>query len=138
MDLLVFISSILILFKYFISGITKIGNVTDLANGLEKQINKQIYKFNLPHEFYQLSIILVILLEIIAPIIIIFTISIKNRYKKLYEKMKHPTLLASILLFLFTILATYLYHFPPIGSHYYATLSNITGCGALLLLGYSV
>ena len=116
------IYAILILLMYFISGKNKLLSFKNTVNGFK---NKFIIT-NLPAIFYKLTIVLVILLEIIAPIIIIYSL-----YVSLYIKYAYYS---SISLAIFTALATLLYHFPPYGADYYAFMKNITAIGGLLLL----
>lgn len=84
------------------------------------------YFKTLPKVFYKLIISLEILLEILAPIVIIW--SILTATHKLYAYYSTVTLA------LFTILATLIYHFPPYGIQHNAFMKNLTATGALLLL----
>ena len=68
------------------------------------------------------------LLEIAAPLII--ALYSYNANPKLYIYAK----LSILGLIIFTILATLIYHFPPIGSNYYSFMSNLSTLGGLLLL----
>ena len=112
----------LILLMYFFAGISKFNNFFTVVNGF-----KQMFYFKtLPNIFYKLSILLVVLLEIFAPLIILFSL-LTNKYK-LYAYY------SSISLSIFTILATLIYHFPPYGSQYYAFIKNLAATGGLLLL----
>ena len=43
---------------------------------------------------------------------------------------------ATLSLIIFTIKATYLYHFPPYGKEYYPFMGNLTTVGGLSLLAY--
>ena len=120
MELLIY--SIMILFMYFVAGINKLLNFKNTVSGLK---NMFILK-KLPNLFYQIVIVCVILLEIIAPIIIVYSIQTKH-----LEKL---ACISSISLGIFTILATLIYHFPPKGANYYAFMKNLTATGALFLL----
>ena len=80
----------------------------------------------LPNLFYQLAIFLVIVLEILAPIIILYSLQ-----TDMYIDLAY---FSSIGLAGFTILATIIYHFPPTGGQYYAFMKNLTATGSLLLL----
>jgi uncharacterized membrane protein YphA (DoxX/SURF4 family) len=82
---------------------------------------------NLPLYLSFLILIFVIILEFFAPLIIIFS----KFYKKYYLIARY----SSYSLALFTILATYLYHFPPLKNQYYPFMSNLTAIGGLILLG---
>ena len=49
---------------------------------------------------------------------------------------EHLLFVEVIILIIFTILATYLYHFPPSDKEYYPFMSNVTTIGGLSLLAY--
>jgi uncharacterized membrane protein YphA (DoxX/SURF4 family) len=70
-----------------------------------------------------IAILSAIAIEIFAPILI--------NYGHFYNK--HLAALGLGSLIIFTILATIIYHFPPIGRHYYPFMSNLTTFGGLLL-----
>ena len=70
--------------------------------------------------------IIVILLEIVAPIIIVMGVYNNN--------LKELAAYSSLGLFAFTFLATLLYHYPPKGIEFYFFLKNITIMGGLLSL----
>lgn len=114
------IISILLTLMYFLSGIDKISNISTVSKGLNKKL--PFLTYNLAY----LAIILVILLEIIAPIIIVHSTYTNTNKQWAYY--------STIALIIFTILATLLYHFPPFGSTYYPFISNVTVMGGLLLL----
>jgi uncharacterized membrane protein YphA (DoxX/SURF4 family) len=120
MELLIY--STMILFMYFVAGINKLLHFKNTVSGFK---NMFILK-KLPNLFYQFIIICVILLEIIAPIIIIYSIQTKH--------LENLACISSISLGIFTILATLIYHFPPKGSNYYAFMKNLTATGSLFLL----
>ena len=112
----------MILLMYFLAGINKILSFTETVKGF-----KNIFFLNkLPNLFYQIAILGVIILEIIAPIIIMISVQTNMFQKYAYY--------SSISLAIFTILATLLYHFPPNGSQYYAFMKNLTATGSLFLL----
>lgn len=142
MDLILLISSVLITFMYFISGIGKIRNFSSKVELLKGQFHKMVTAHKMPLWFFQLAILSVIILQICGSTIITFYALIKNtnqnEVNKIKNPLKHLAIISCILLFIFTIIATYLFHFPPVGSNYYATLSNTTACGGLMLLGYFI
>lgn len=109
------VSAVLITFMYFISGLNKITTFTAVATGFAGKLSVNLL-------IAQIVIALVILLEIFAPLVIVFS---ENKEYKRY---------ATWVLAGFTVLATILYHLPPTGSNYYPFLSNITAVGALILL----
>ncbi len=101
---------------FFTSGVDKIANFDKTVRGLIKKVHvhQNISKF---------AIISAILIEIIAPIAI--------NYGHFYDKDIAALALASLIIF--TILATAIYHFPPIGRQYYPFMSNLTTIGGLML-----
>ena len=120
MKLLIY--AFLILLMYFLAGINKVMNFSVTVKGFENMF----FIKNLPTIFYNLAIIGVVMLEIFAPIMILFSL-----YTNTFSKYAYYS---SIGLAIFTILATLIYHFPPNGSHYYAFMKNLTATGALMLL----
>ena len=118
---LILISTIYITLLFFLSGFHKIKDFVSVTKGFMK-------KTNMPLTLSKIIIICVILLEIIAPLII--SLYSYNSNPKLYAYTK----LSLLGLILFTILATFLYHFPPFGSNYYSFMSNLSTLGGLLLL----
>lgn len=118
---LILISTIYITLLFFLSGFHKIKDFISVTKGFMK-------KTKLPLTLAKIIISGVILLEIIAPLII--SLYSYNSNPKLYAYTK----LSLLGLILFTILATFLYHFPPFGSNYYSFMSNLSTLGGLLLL----
>ena len=118
----VLIYAFLILLMYFLAGISKVMNFSETVKGFENMF----FIKNLPTIFYNLAISGVVLLEIFAPIIIMFSL-----YTNTFSEYAYYS---SIGLALFTILATLIYHFPPNGSQYYAFMKNLTATGSLMLL----
>ena len=116
-----FIQAFLLIILFFLSGFDKINNVNKLADGLKNKVN-----LNINIDLYKLAIIIVILLEIFAPIIIMYSIQYKKYYKHAYY--------STIGLILFTILATFLYHFPATGKNYYSFMDHVALVGGLMLL----
>lgn len=142
MDIGLLISSVLITFMYFISGVGKIKNFSSKVELLKGRFKKMVTSQKMPLWFFQLAIFGVIVLQLCGSSLITFYAFIKNTNHNEINKIKKPfrylAVLSCVCLFIFTIMATYLFHFPPVGSDYYATLSNTTACGALLLLGYYI
>lgn len=111
--------SVFLLSMFFVSGINKIFSFQETVDSLTNKIPFEI--------FSNLVIVLVILLEIIAPLLIIYYFISGNYKKYAYYSV--------ISLCIFTILATILYH-PPKFS-YKKSLgfwANMTLVGGLLLL----
>ena len=111
-----------ILLMYFLSGINKANNFLSTVKGFQYMF----FLKKLPEYFYYLTIVGVILLEILAPIVILFSL-----YTNTYTEYAYYS---SIGLALFTVLATLIYHFPSNKSQYYAFMKNLTATGSLMLL----
>ena len=112
----------MILLMYFLAGINKARNFSQTVSGFQNMF----FLKKLPKIFYNLAILLVIVLEIVAPIIIMYSLQ-----TNLYTDLAYAS---SLSLAIFTILATLIYHFPPVGGEYYAFMKNLTATGALFLL----
>ena len=104
---------------FFISGIDKFTKIYHYSNGLAEKLNTPTIIT---------LIIISAILEIIAPLIIVYC-AFTGNYLFL-------GIIASLALFIFTITVTYIYKYPPIGSNYYPFISNITTSGCMLLLAY--
>lgn len=115
----------LLTIMFFLSGIDKIINFKNVSLGLKSKLSNKLF-LNLPIYFSYLAIILVIILEILGPIIMNYSYYVKKHYK--YAKY------TSLFLAVFVIIATYLYHFPPLKSQYYPFMSNLALIGGLIIL----
>ena len=120
--MLISIYVFMILLMYFLAGINKATNFSQTVSGFQNMF----FLKKLPKVFYNLAILLVIVLEIVAPIIIMYSLQ-----TNLYTDLAYAS---SLSLAIFTILATLIYHFPPVGGEYYAFMKNLTATGALFLL----
>ena len=121
----------IILFMFFLSGLEKIKSYNKTAESLIKMVLKQLgIKLNLLPS--QIVILCVIILEILCPIIIVYYLYSKNK------TLKTPANISTLLLIIFTILATLLYHFPPSDGQWHSFKSNITTIGGLLLLRHVI
>jgi hypothetical protein len=109
----------LLVSQFFLGGVNKIRGFEKTVLGLQKRFNP-----NLPVWFYQLAIVGVILLEILAPLAIVMTTM--RKVKKEYA------ILSLVALAIFTVWATYIYHFPPFGMTFYPFISNTSAVGGLL------
>tara|TARA_B100000085_G_scaffold255240_1_gene254915 strand:- start:4528 stop:4935 length:408 start_codon:yes stop_codon:yes gene_type:complete len=112
----------LITIMFFISGINKIKNFS----GVRKSIQKKFIVSTLPIIFYQIVLILVILLEILAPLIIVYS-SITYTIETYAE-------IACYALVFFTIIATMMYHPPNKKKEYHYFMKNVSIVGGLLAL----
>ena len=155
--MILIVISILVTLMYFYSGIEKMSSVNSTTMMLRKQYERKLSFLKLNNTLYTTAIICVILLEVLGPLIIVGYFSYKyyinnyinnyakqkngksllrfRKYSKLFKKISKIIIIALVL---FTILATYLFHFPPVGREKYAVLTNICACGGLLLLGYNM
>ena len=120
-----FIATIMITMIFFLSGINKIFSFNDTVNNFKTKLN-----LDLPFFIYQIIIFLVILLEIFAPIIIVYY-NWKNQ-----QHNKTIKYIALISLIIFTVLATIIYH-PLCISEYKKSFPfwcNFSLVGSLILL----
>ena len=120
-----FLVYLLLLLMFVLSGVNKIFNYDKTVSSLSNKINPMI---NLDTNLYKLVIVIVIILELVAPYIIIY-----NSYKNKHDKY---SLYSGYLLVLFTILATLIYH-PLYINNYMKSLpfwSNMSLLGGLLLM----
>ena len=121
--MLLLIGKILSLLIFFLSGINKIQNFKSTVSGFKNVF----FSKKLPNFIYNIIIFLVIVLEILAPIIIIY-----NSQTNDLSQLAHYS---SISLAIFTILATYLYHNPITqkGQFYYF-MKNVSIIGGLFVV----
>ena len=113
------LGSFMLLLIYFIAGLNKIPNITNVSKGLQTKI-----KF--PIILCKICILFVIILEIFAPLIIMYSLLYGN-----YNKISY---IATMFLVIFTIVATLMYHFPTQPNQYYFFIKNISIIGGLILL----
>lgn len=118
---LLFIASFFLTLLFFLSGFHKITDFNAVSKGF-------VNKTKLPFFLAKIIIVVVILLELIAPVII--TLYSYNPTQSLLPYTK----VSIISLILFTIAATLIYHFPPYGSNYYSCMSNLSTIGGLIVL----
>jgi uncharacterized membrane protein YphA (DoxX/SURF4 family) len=116
----------LLTIMYFLSSFSKIKNYSDVVEGFGKRFSKQL--FEMPQVFYMMLLVLAILIQFFCPLIIMY-----SAYDKKYRNYGYY---ACLILIIFTIKATYLYHFPPSDKEYYPFMSNVTTIGGLSLLAY--
>ncbi len=112
----------LILLMYFLAGVKKATSFSSTVKGFQSMFFLQ----KLPRIFYDLTILGVVVLEIFAPIIIMFSL-----YTNTYTDCAYYS---SVGLALFTVLATLIYHFPTNKGQYSAFMKNLTAIGSLMLL----
>ena len=124
--MILYIIVVLLTIMFFLSSFQKIGNFEKVSNDLQTQVSKKL--FDIPLDLARLGIVCAILIQFFCPLIILY--SVYDKRYKIYGAI------ASLILAIFTVFATYFFHFPPTGQHYYAFMSNITTVGGLSLLSY--
>jgi hypothetical protein len=112
----------MILLMYFLAGIHKAMNFSSTVKGFQNMFFLQ----KMPSIFYNLSILGVVLLEIFAPIVIMFSLYTNTHTDCAYY--------SSLGLAVFTILASLIYHFPTKKGQHSAFMKNLTAIGSLMLL----
>ena len=113
------LSAVLLSVFFFISGISKLTNVSGVSKGFAQKLPF------LGKTICFLTICGVVALEILAPILIVAA------------SLGHYTLLGYYSCYgfaLFTILANFLYHYPPKEGNYYPFMRNLAIVGGLLSL----
>lgn len=129
--MILFLASFLLFLIFLLSGFNKLFNLEKTANYLKNKINlifKINLNFNIPNIFYILAIIIAIIIEIGCSSYILYSI-----YNNTY-KLNNYLIYSIYAIIGFTILATLIFHFPPIGKDYYSFMSNLSIIGGLLLL----
>ena len=122
------VSYTLLILLYVFAGYNKIFTFNNTSKVLENKILNIIPNLKLSMEFYRLTILLVIILELLCPFILAYFLIYKNEKYKKYAELSIYSLI------IFTIFATLLFHLPATGNNYYHVMSNISTIGGLLLL----
>ena len=120
--MLVTVSVSLLLLIFFFSCLNKFMNFKNTVNGFKKVF----FLKKMPDFIYNIIIGLVVLLEILAPLVIVYNLQTNNLHKMSYYSV--------LSLIMFTIIATLLYHYPTKKGQYYTFLKNLSITGGLLLL----
>jgi len=118
------IGSFLLLLIYFIAGLNKIPNISSVSKGLKGKL--EFLSLPIPFLLCKIIIISVIILEIFAPILIIYSL--------IYRQYSDYAYILSLLLIAFTITVTLLYHFPTQPNQYYYFIKNVSIIGGLFFL----
>ena len=124
--MILYLIVVLLTIMFFLSSFQKIGNFNKVSDDLRDKVSKKL--FPIPLDLARLGIVCAIMIQFFCPLIILY--SVYDKRYRIYGSI------ASLVLVFFTILATYFFHFPPRGQHYYAFMSNITTVGGLSLLSY--
>ena len=122
MTIYILFYAFMILLMYFLAGVNKATNFSSTVKGFQDMFFLQ----KLPHIFYDLTILGVVVLEIFAPIIIMFSLYTNTHTDCAYY--------SSVGLAVFTVLATLIYHFPTNKGQHSAFMKNLTAIGSLMLL----
>ena len=126
------IGKICLMILYLISGLGKIRNFNPTSIDLKNKFENKFKFVNLPLFFYKMILFFVILLLLFGSLWISFSEYITLNLNKNY--LNYFNFFIKYTLILFTILATYLYHYPAIGNNYYHFYKNISITGAFLIL----
>ena len=78
--MVVIIYAFMILLMYFLAGVNKARNFSQTVSGLKNMF----FLKNLPNLFYQLAIFLVIVLEIVAPLVILYSLQTNLHTNRLH------------------------------------------------------
>ena len=113
---------IIFLSLYVISGYCKITDFINTSNTLKEKFENK-FPVSLPQNFYDFSLVLVIILLIFGSVLLFILHNSKGKNKKILLK------LLCIEFISFTILSTYLYHTPPTGRDFYDCLKNTSIVG---------
>jgi uncharacterized membrane protein YphA (DoxX/SURF4 family) len=115
------ISTLLLTIMFVLSGLSKISN-------FDKTVNNVQLKLNVSPDLSKLGVLLVILIEVVAPVLII--------YHLITQKIKPLALYSVWALIGFTCVVTLIYHQPDFSTYYksIAFWSNVSLVGGLLLL----
>lgn len=116
-----FIYSFLIVIMFILAGYGKSQNIVGTANTLKDKV-----QIDFPFNLYVVAILIVIFLQIVGS----FTIL----YSSLTDNMRDYAYYSSLGLAGFTVLATLIFHYPPVGAEYYNFTKNMAITGGLLLL----
>jgi len=119
----------LITLMFILSGFSKLSNIIGMATGLANKL-PSLVSLGIPSEIFQLAILVAALLQVVGPGIMLYEAQYKQTGQRSYSKY------AALALAGFSVLATLVYHFPPVGSTYYPFISNVTTVGGLLLTAY--
>lgn len=120
-DILLKVGTVMILLMFILSGIGKIKNFDKVSKGLMKR-----FPIKLPLFFFKLAITGVIILLSGGSLFILYSL-FANKFRKIASYI-------IMLLIVFTIAATLLYHFPKPKSKNIPFWSNITITGAFVLM----
>lgn len=116
-----FFYSLLIVIMFILAGYGKSQNIIGTATILKDKV-----QFDLPFNLYIGAILVVIFLQVVGSLTIL--------YSSLTDNARYYAYLSSLGLAGFTILASFIFHYPPVGAEYYNFTKNMAITGGLLLL----
>ena len=114
----VLLSLNVMLAMFFLAGVDKILHFNKVVTGFINRVPST------PVWLASICITVAIIIEIVCPVMINY--GFVNKNKDVY-------LIGCASLIVFTVLATLIYHFPPVGFRYYPFMSNLTTVGGLML-----
>lgn len=120
-DILLKVGTTLVLLMFILSGLGKIKEFDKVSKGLMKR-----FPIKLPLFFFKLSVVGVIILLLGGSLFILYSL-FSNKFRKIASYI-------IMLLIVFTIAATLLYHFPKPKGKNIPFWSNITITGAFVLM----
>ena len=115
------IGIILVLAMYVLSGVNKFLDFNGTVS-----ITSQKFPIKFPKWFFQLTIVGVVLLLTAGSSLLIY-----NEFTDKYADLAKVT---TVLMIIFTILATLMFHFPPVGKDKYHFQKNVSIIGAFFLI----
>lgn len=122
-DYILLVITSILNFMFFVSGLDKLFHFEKVVTGLNNRLGNM-----LPLMMYKFLILCGLVIELVCPVVVFYSSLQRNK-----ENDKRG-MYASLLLILFTVLATLFYHFPPTtSSKYYPFMSNLSLIGGLCL-----
>jgi uncharacterized membrane protein YphA (DoxX/SURF4 family) len=113
-------------FMFFVSGWDKLLHFDKVVTGLSNRLG---VIWMMPFIVYKFLVFCGLAIEIICPVVIFYSALQRNK------ENDRRGFYASLLLIIFTIIATLFYHFPPTNSSkYYPFMSNLSLVGGLGLM----
>jgi len=129
-DVLMFVASVFLLLMFFISGVNKCFKFDDTVTSVKSRIPMLTN-----NTLASIVIVMVILLELVAPVVI-WTFGFSKMMGNTTPLLKNASVVASILLIIFTIIATLVYHPLNFNASYMknvAFFANTSVTGGLML-----
>ena len=129
------VGTILFVMMFVLSGFDKLRNTTKVATGLQNRLLKipelSNIRKGLTIENCSYMIIVAAILQLLSSYYLV-NASVNYKSLKARKCAKH----SALAIMLFTIAATYVYHWYPRGGSYYGFISNISTIGASIIIYY--